>query len=425
MLNIKLKVLYESMMRQLCLFKSKSLNFFPKLMSALQKTLVILFFCVVFLVVFFTNLVGLVVFAVYPARALCMVGWLPLPSEAGSFDSFIFIGAELAVFVSAALVFVAALLIAISYTTLIERKKLATMQRRRGPNRVGFFGLLQPFADGFKLIFKEWVATRRSNVFIFFIIPFLSFIFALSFWSVLPLAGFSRWCDFEYSLFLFSALTALTVYFTPMAGWFSRSKYSMLACLRAVSQTISYELALGTVYLAVSWFYGSANLVDIAASQVASGVWGIFSMTPVWVMFMICACAELNRVPYDLMEAESELVAGYGTEYSSFPFAMFFLAEYNMMLVFSALATVLFFAGGSLFGLELYLGTWSDAVIFSVKTALHFGLMVWMRASVPRFRYDQLLKDGWKVYLPIASAFALFYGLLLPELCLVLLYMFS
>jgi NADH-quinone oxidoreductase subunit H len=291
-------------------------------------------------------------------------------------------------------------LIAVAYFTLAERKIIATVQRRKGPNIVGFAGLLQPLADGLKLFIKETVIPTSANGGIFVFAPIITFTLSLINWSVIPLnSNFdSIPVNFNIGILFIFAISALSVYGIIMAGWSSNSKYAFLGALRSSAQMISYEVSLGIIVLTVVACAGSFNLRDIIFAQ--SNIWFVIPLFPAFLMFLIISLAETNRHPFDLPEAEAELVAGYNVEYSAMGFALFFLAEYANMILMSVLITVLFFGGW------LFLGI-SSGFFLSIKSLLFVFLFIFIRALLPRYRYDQLMSLGWKRILPISLAFFL------------------
>ena len=302
--------------------------------------------------------------------------------------------------VKVVVVFVCVLL-CVAYTTWLERKVLGHMQVRCGPLRVGWHGLLQPIADGLKLFFKEDIVVSSANKFLYILSPLIVTIAAYASFAVVPFGDqielFGRNIDLHIAdvdigvLYIF-ALSSLSVYGVTLAGWSSNSKYALLGGLRAAAQMISYELSIGLSIIGVLMLSGSLRLVDIVASQ---DVWYIVYQPLGFLIFLICGFAECNRSPFDLPEAENELVAGFHVEYSSMKFALFFMAEYAHMIVVSARVATLF------------LGGWRGPVLpgviwFLLKVFAMLFLFVWIRATYPRFRYDQLMKFGWKVLFPIA-----------------------
>ena len=292
------------------------------------------------------------------------------------------------------------LLLTVAYLTWIERKIIGDLQVRYGPSRVGRFGLLQPIADGLKLLFKEDIVPANADRLIFTLAPTMSIIPALIVFAVIPFGPHFVITDINVGILYVLAVTSLGVYGIVLAGWASNSKYSLLGGLRSAAQMVSYELSLGLSVLGVVMLTGSLSLVDIVESQ--SGTW--FGLLPRWnifpqslgfCIFLISSNAELNRAPFDLPEAETELVAGFHTEYSSIKFAMFFMAEYANMIAASAMATTLF------------LGGWQGPLLppvvwFLLKVCAFIFLFIWLRATLPRFRYDQLMYFGWKILLPLS-----------------------
>lgn len=294
------------------------------------------------------------------------------------------------------------LLLAVAYLTLAERKVIAAMQLRRGPNVVGPFGLLQPIADAVKLLCKEMIVPSGANKVIFLIAPMLTFILSLIGWAVIPFGKDMVLADINVGVLYLLATSSLGVYGIIMAGWASNSKYAFLGAIRSSAQMISYEVSIGLVLITVLLTVGSLNLNDIVLSQ-RTLHWGIqLLLLPMAVVFFISALAETNRLPFDLPEAEAELVAGYNVEYSSMAFALFFLGEYANMILISAMMAILFF-GGWLppFGIEA-LAIIPGMIWFFIKIALILFVFLWVRASFPRYRYDQLMRLGWKVFLPLS-----------------------
>jgi NADH-quinone oxidoreductase subunit H len=315
--------------------------------------------------------------------------------------------------VKVVVVFVCVLL-CVAYTTWLERKVLGHMQVRCGPLRVGWHGLLQPIADGLKLFFKEDIVVSSANKFLYILSPMIITIAAYASFAVVPFGNqielFGRTIDLHIAdvdigvLYIF-ALSSLSVYGVTLAGWSSNSKYALLGGLRASAQMISYELSVGLSIIGVLMLAGSLSLVDIVARQ---DVWYIVYQPIGFLIFLICGFAECNRSPFDLPEAENELVAGFHVEYSSMKFALFFMAEYAHMIVVSALVATLF------------LGGWRGPVLPGVvwlllKVFAMLFLFIWVRATYPRFRYDQLMKFGWKVLFPLALA-----NILVTGVCIVL-----
>ena len=294
-------------------------------------------------------------------------------------------------------------LIAVAYLTYAERKVLAAMQLRMGPNVVGPFGLWQPFADGLKLFLKETVIPTGANKVVFVLAPMITFILAMIGWAVIPFDDGWVLADINVGILYLFAVSSLGVYGIIMAGWASNSKYAFLGALRSAAQMVSYEVAIGFVLITVLVCVGSLNLSDIVRAQ-DEGIWFFIPLFPMFVIFIVSALAETNRAPFDLPEAESELVAGFNVEYSAMTFALFFLGEYANMILMSALATTLFLGGWlAPFGVEPF--TWIPGPIwFILKVCLCLFFFLWVRATFPRYRYDQLMRLGWKVFLPISLA---------------------
>jgi len=292
------------------------------------------------------------------------------------------------------------LILAVAYLTLAERKVIAAMQLRKGPNVVGPFGLLQPIADALKLLFKETVIPTRANKFVFVIAPMVTFVLSMVAWAVIPFADGWVVSDINVGILYLFAISSLGVYGIIMAGWASNSKYAFLGALRSAAQMVSYEISIGFVIISVLLCVGSLNLSDIVRAQ--EKVWFALPLLPMFVIFFISALAETNRAPFDLPEAEAELVAGYNVEYSSMTFALFFLGEYANMILMSGMTSVLFL-GGWLPPVNIAPFNWIPGPIwFALKIALVLFFFLWVRATFPRYRYDQLMRLGWKVFLPIS-----------------------
>jgi NADH-quinone oxidoreductase subunit H len=290
------------------------------------------------------------------------------------------------------------MLIAIAYLTLLERKLMASMQQRRGPNVIGFFGLLQPFADGLKLLIKETILPSSSNVGLFIIAPIITFLLSLITWAVIPIGKNLVFIDLNVGVLYILAISSLGVYGIIIAGWSSNSKYSFLGSLRAAAQMISYEVSIGLILISVLICVGSLNLSDIVLSQ--KKVWYVFPLLPLFFLFFISGLAETNRSPFDLPEAEAELVSGYNTEYSAMGFALFFLSEYSNMIMMCSTITI-FFLGGWLSPLPFKIFI-PNTIWFGIKTSGMLFIFIWVRASYPRYRYDQLMRIGWKIFLPFS-----------------------
>jgi NADH-quinone oxidoreductase subunit H len=292
------------------------------------------------------------------------------------------------------------LLIAVAYFTLVERKIIASIQRRKGPNVVGAYGLLQPLADGLKLLTKETILPSSANIILFVLAPMLTFILSLLSWAVIPFGEGLVLADLNVGILYLFAVSSLGVYGIVIAGWSSNSKYAFLGALRSAAQMISYEVSIGFILITVRLCVGSLNVSSIVLAQ--SNVWFIIPLLPIFLMFFISALAETNRHPFDLPEAEAELVAGYNVEYSAIGFALFFLGEYANMLLISCL-TVILFIGGWLPILNFIPFTLVfDSIWFSIKICLFVAAFVWARAAYPRYRYDQLIRLGWKIFLPFS-----------------------
>jgi NADH-quinone oxidoreductase subunit H len=297
------------------------------------------------------------------------------------------------------------LLISVAYFTLIERQILGNMQRRLGPNVVGVFGLLQPIADGVKLLLKESILPRSSNFMIFVLAPVFTFALAVSAWVVVPFGEGMVIADVNLGLLYIFAVSSLSVHSVIMAGWSSNSKYAFLGALRSAAQMISYELSLGVTIVSVVLCANSVNLTDIVVAQ--KDGWFFLALLPMFLIFFICTLAETNRHPFDLPEAEAELVAGYNVEYSAMGFALFFLAEYGNIILMCILTSLLFL-GGWQAPIELNLGGIFDYIYIpgslwlSLKTLIFIVLFIALRGALPRYRYDQLMRLGWKVFLPLA-----------------------
>ncbi len=292
------------------------------------------------------------------------------------------------------------LLLAVAYLTLAERKVIAAMQLRKGPNVVGWFGLLQPLADGLKLFVKETVIPSGANKVVFVLAPMVTFVLALVAWAVIPFDEGVVLADINVGILYLFAISSMGVYGVIMAGWASNSKYAFLGALRSAAQMVSYEISMGFVIVTVLLCVGSLNLTKVVMAQ--QTVWFAVPLLPMFVIFFVSTLAETNRAPFDLPEAEAELVAGFNVEYSSMPFALFFLGEYANMILMSALTTILFLGGWlAPFGVAPF--TWVPGPIwFAAKISFVLFLFLWVRATFPRYRYDQLMRLGWKVFLPLS-----------------------
>jgi NADH-quinone oxidoreductase subunit H len=298
------------------------------------------------------------------------------------------------------------LLISVAYLTLAERKLMASMQRRKGPNVVGFIGLLQPLCDGLKLLLKEPVLPSSANTLIFLMAPVLTFLLSLLAWASVPYSPGVVLADLNLGLLYLFAVSSLGVYGIITAGWSSNSKYAFLGCLRSAAQMVSYEVSLGLIIICVILCVGSLNLSEIVMAQKA--IWFVVPLFPCCIMFFISCLAETNRAPFDLPEAEAELVAGYNVEYSSMGFALFFLGEYANMILMSGLCVILFL-GGWLPPFDFFIFHWIPGGFwFGLKICFFLFCFIWVRAAFPRYRYDQLMRLGWKVFLPLSLAAVVF-----------------
>jgi NADH-quinone oxidoreductase subunit H len=301
------------------------------------------------------------------------------------------------------LIIVVPLLLSVAYLTYFERKIIAAMQLRRGPNVVGPFGLLQPIADGLKLFFKETIIPTGANKVVFVIAPVLTFTLALVAWAVIPFGDGLVLSNINVGILYLFAVSSLGVYGILMSGWASNSKYAFLGGLRSAAQMVSYEVSMGFIIITVLLVAGSLNLSDIVRAQKES-MWFVIPLFPMAVIFFISTLAETNRHPFDLPEAEAELVSGYNVEYSAMTFALFFLGEYANMILMSGMTTILFL-GGWLPPVDIAPFNWLPGPIwFAIKIAFCLFVFVWVRATFPRYRYDQLMRLGWKVFLPLSLA---------------------
>ena len=311
------------------------------------------------------------------------------------------------------LVGILGLLVATAYLTLAERKIIAAMQLRVGPNQVGPWGLLQPLADGIKLLHKEIILPQRANKMLFVLAPMLTFALSLATWAVMPLEAGVVLADINLGVLYIFALSSLGVYGIIIAGWASNSRYAFLGALRSAAQMVSYEMPMGMILVTMVLWSGTMNLSAMVAHQAT--LWHVVPHFPLFVIFIIVALAETNRAPFDLPEAEGELAGGYNVEYASMPFALFFLGEYAKMILLAAL-TALLFLGGWLAPISQTWCPWvPGSVWFSAKTAFILFVFIWARAAFPRYRYDQLMRLGWKIFLPftflwfVGTAFVLRY----------------
>ena len=298
------------------------------------------------------------------------------------------------------LLIVVPLLLLIAYLTYFERKVIGAIQLRKGPNVVGPFGLFQPIADGIKLLTKETIFPENSNKVIFILSPIITFTLALIGWAVIPVDYKIVLADINVGVMYIFAVSSLGVYGIIMAGWASNSRYAFLGALRSAAQMISYEVSIGLIIISVLITSGSLNLSEIVLKQ--QDMWYVIPHFPMFVIFFISTLAETNRAPFDLPEAESELVAGYNVEYSSMSFGLFFLGEYGNMILMSSMSTILFL-GGWLPPADINLFQNIPGFIwFLLKVTFLLFLFLWVRATLPRYRYDQLMRLGWKVFLPLS-----------------------
>jgi NADH-quinone oxidoreductase subunit H len=302
------------------------------------------------------------------------------------------------------LIIIIPLLISVAYFTLAERKILGAIQRRRGPNVIGVFGILQPLSDGFKLLIKEIIIPSSSNKNLFLISPILTFFISLMGWAVIPYDKYSTFSELNIGILYILAISSLGVYGIIISGWSSNSKYAFLGALRSTAQMVSYEISIGFIIMTIIVNSGSFNLQTIINSQM--NCWYIVTFFPLFIMFFISGLAETNRHPFDLPEAEAELVSGYNVEYSAMGFALFSLGEYANMLLMSSMCVILFLGGWLPF--LSFLNIIPGSIWFGIKICIFVILFVWMRAALPRYRYDQLMSLGWKFFLPLSLIYLLF-----------------
>lgn len=312
------------------------------------------------------------------------------------------------------LVLILPVMLSIAYTTLAERKVMGSMQRRLGPNIVGYYGLLQPFADALKLIVKETIIPSQSNKILFFLGPTVALVFALLGWGLIPYGPGIALCDFELGILYSLAISSVGVYGILIGGWASNSKYALVGSLRSTAQLISYELVLTSIVFIVVFLSGTLNFTQLIESQ--HSIWYCIPLLPLFVIYFIGALAETNRAPFDLPEAESELVAGFMTEYSAAIFVFYFLAEYGNIILISTFS-VIFFLGGYLLPFFNTIPTVLQGITYGVslgiKVSLLIFLFIWVRASFPRMRYDQLITFCWTILLPILFAWIFFIAAIL------------
>ena len=304
------------------------------------------------------------------------------------------------------LAIVVPLLLGVAYLTLAERKVMASIQRRKGPNVIGLLGLFQPLADGLKLLLKEPVLPNSINTIIFLMAPVMTFMLALIAWSIIPFQSSIVLADLNVGILYTFAVSSLGVYGIVTAGWASNSKYAFLGALRSAAQMVSYEVSIGLIIITVLLCVGSLNLNEIIDAQ--KEIWFIVPLYPLLILFFISCLAETNRAPFDLPEAEAELVAGYNVEYSSMGFALFFLGEYANMIMMSALCAILFLGGWLPPITSLKFLFWIPGSFWlGLKISFFLFLFIWVRAAFPRYRYDQLMRLGWKVFLPLSLGWVL------------------
>jgi len=302
------------------------------------------------------------------------------------------------------LIIIVPLLISVAYFTLAERKILGAIQRRRGPNVIGAYGLLQPLSDGFKLLVKETVIPSISNKFLFVLSPIITFVISLMGWAVIPFDKYSALSEINIGILYLLAISSLGIYGIILSGWSSNSKYAFLGALRSAAQMVSYEVSIGFIIVTIVICCGSFDLQIIVESQ--KNVWFIVPFFPLFLIFFVSALAETNRHPFDLPEAEAELVSGYNVEYSAMGFALFSLGEYANMLLMSCIISILFLGGW--LPLFSFLNFIPGSIWFGLKICIFVILYIAIRAALPRYRYDQLMNLGWKTFLPLSIAYLVF-----------------
>lgn len=303
------------------------------------------------------------------------------------------------------LIVIVPILLSVAIFTLLERKVIGYIQRRKGPNLVGFLGILQPMADGLKLMIKEPVIPLNSNRLMYISAPIITLLLSLVNWVLIPFDKNVVISDLNIGILFILGISSLSVYGVIIAGWSSNSKYAFLGALRSSAQMISYEVSISIIILTLLVPVGSLNLTDIVLSQ--SEIWFIFPFFPVFLLFLISSVAETNRHPFDLPEAEAELVSGYNVEYASVGFAFFFIGEYANIILMCSLNVILFLGGW----LPLpFLGFLPNVLSFTLKVVFMVFIFILIRAMLPRYRYDQLMSLGWKVFLPLSLGFFIFYS---------------
>lgn len=317
--------------------------------------------------------------------------------------------AVIAMKMTGVLLLTAILLLSVAFAVYADRRIWASMQLRRGPNVVGPFGLLQSFADALKLLIKETIIPASANKAVFIIAPLATFTLALMGWAVIPFSPSLVFADINVGILYIFAISSLGVYGVIMSGWASNSRYAFLGGLRSAAQMVSYEVSIGLVLVCLLVWVNSLNLLDVVANQAGwFWDWHFIPLFPVFVIFLISAMAETNRPPFDLPEAEAELVAGYQTDYSSMAFAMFWLGEYANILLMCTLTAILFFGGW--LPPAPFLDFIPGPIWLFLKMCAFFFVFAWVKATVPRFRYDQLMRLGWKVFLPLSLLFVVVYS---------------
>lgn len=297
------------------------------------------------------------------------------------------------------------ILVGIAYLTLAERKVLGGIQRRKGPKVIGIFGLIQPLADGLKLLIKETILPSNANLFVFILAPIITFTLSLFVWSVVPFDKGIVFADLNIGILFIYAVSSLSVYGIILSGWASNSRYAFLGGLRSTAQMISYEVSLGLILISIVLCSSSLNLTNIVLSQ--EFIWFCFPLFPLCFIFAICMLAETSRHPFDLPEAEGELVAGYNVEYSAMGYALFFLGEYGNIIFMSGFFSILFLGGW------FFISSCQGYLCFALKIVMMIVFFILARGAYPRYRYDQLMRIGWKSFLPIVTAFVVVNGILI------------
>ena len=318
---------------------------------------------------------------------------------------------QILIIILKSLIIIVPILLAVAFFTLLERKIMAGIQRRRGPNVVGLFGVLQPFADGLKLLIKETIIPSKANKIIFLLAPIIALFLSFLNYTILPLSLFNVFADINLGVLYIFAISSLSVYSIIMSGWSSNSRYAFLGTLRSSAQMVSYEVSIGLIIINVLICANSLNLIQIVNAQ--SFVYYIIPLFPLFLLFYVSALAETNRPPFDLPEAEAELVAGYFVEYSAMTFAQFFLGE-NINIIFMCSFITTLFLGGWLPPLNVsFLYLIPGIIWFLIKLLLFLFSFVWVRVTFPRYRYDQLMRLGWKIFLPLSLAWVVFVSTIL------------